>query len=946
VSQAQLSLYRFAEDAWAGGLRAWCERASRAALEGAHCWLVVAARGQAQWIRRRALDDGLTLFGIRFFEASLLRQELCALLDVEAGGLGRETLEFLLKTEASNGDDESLAIRRNAGACLRALDDLGAAGWHTDRRARQWLPAGSRPLLRTLAQSRSWTPALDAELFEKSATCAAPLLTCFFGWDAGHWPHGNLLRATARASRECAVFAPSPRPAAQSLRMDWINAVEAWLGVEHSVCADSGFESSNETLVARLERIGERDPVRIPVQLIAGRRWADEIDAVRDHVLAWLAAELSGRLAIVVPRRSPSSAEIIRQLAAAGVVLLDNVGERTHAEPEQAIQLAIARYHAGGHDVGALLDVVRQLNERAGERWAWLNPEDAHGELHEAFAAAQSRNARLLAGRLDDNGAAARLAQLIEHLGRWPERLGWNEARRRWEECVGKFGLATDVIEPLWSRAGELLGAREISARDFFEYLIELLSGTGSRRAPKADEPYARVVVTTFAQAADQSWDALVFLDANEGIWPLRATENPFLDDDARASLNATRGGKFGRLLTSRDADTLEEARMLDLLENCRGQVAFAFAQRDAVEHGRESYPNEWALRCIVESSSGFAPREALKNAQRAVAVHRRAPAPLDAGERDHFAAVHASRLDRARPFDEFLFDFHGIDPVERAWAAGDLDGAVNCPATFALKQIFHAEPVDDYAFARSEPWAVGRLAHAWIAHALGGSSGFAPFTWSDDVPLRLRDATLSERHALAELFAAEQLELPVWWLSVLKKTEWSVRGCLDAVRELGLPFFATEFPLNVEVATPSGTLKLRGRADFIASDRSELAGAAVQIVDFKTGGTQAPSMSSLGKGHGHQFASYRLMARDLGAASARVGIARPDEVKLELFADADDAALREIFAPLARLQREMRFGRRGALVARYGACETLPVATRAIEPEVLAAKGEMTNVE
>src|SRR5450755_2834674 len=126
----RLKLYRFVEDAWEDGVREWCRAASEASLDGMQSWFIAAAAGQVHWIKQRALQDGMTLFGIRFLLPGALRFELCALLGVPTLPLGNETLEFLLKLEAMRlGDAESLSQARTPGPFLHAIGRLRAAGW-------------------------------------------------------------------------------------------------------------------------------------------------------------------------------------------------------------------------------------------------------------------------------------------------------------------------------------------------------------------------------------------------------------------------------------------------------------------------------------------------------------------------------------------------------------------------------------------------------------------------------------------------------------------------------------------------------------------------------------------------------------------------------------------------------------------------------------------------
>jgi len=149
----------------------------------------------------------------------------------------------------------------------------------------------------------------------------------------------------------------------------------------------------------------------------------------------------------------------------------------------------------------------------------------------------------------------------------------------------------------------------------------------------------------------------------------------------------------------------------------------------------------------------------------------------------------------------------------------------------------------------------------------------------------------------------------------------------------------AVEQKLAVKIQTPGGPLVIKGRIDILISDRPELAGAHVRVFDFKTGRRAAPTLASLARGQGAQFAAYYLMVRDAGAAEAVIGIIKPEEPARDVFATADETELRAAFATYANLWRDLRFGRRGPLVSDYGVCETLPLATVPIDPVILEQK-------
>jgi hypothetical protein len=292
-------------------------------------------------------------------------------------------------------------------------------------------------------------------------------------------------------------------------------------------------------------------------------------------------------------------------------------------------------------------------------------------------------------------------------------------------------------------------------------------------------------------------------------------------------------------------------------------------------------------------------------------------------------------------PFDRYQFNFHETKLEPGAWSATDLDLAATCPATFALRELFGAKSTAGWTPAREEGTAVGNRVHQWLGRILGrGDRLSPPGLAGEDEPKLTRELDAARRE-LEAWYGAEGMPAPLWWETCLRRTAWAARRCLRETRGcLEGNFHATEQTLAVTVRTPGGPLMLKGRIDVLISDRPEIAGARVRMFDFKTGRGQAPTLASLAAGSGAQFAAYYLMARDAGAAEAVIGIIKPEERARDVFGPADEEELRARFAVLAELWRNLRFGRRGPLVADYGARERLPLATVPVDPAVLEQKG------
>jgi hypothetical protein len=473
------------------------------------------------------------------------------------------------------------------------------------------------------------------------------------------------------------------------------------------------------------------------------------------------------------------------------------------------------------------------------------------------------------------------------------------------------------------------------------EWLAAHLAGERLVAAPPDYAALAPVVVTTFAGAAQQTWERVIFLDSNEHVWPAPVAENPYLADAARLRLNQNRHDS-GYLLTTRDLRSLDQARFLDLVEHCRGPIAFAGVLLEQTDAGDRVQPNEWVLRTLMETTpAGEFSLDLWSDAARSFEAE--APPALDEAERAHMERVHGSRHNGTMPFDRYQFNFHETKLEPGAWSATDLDEAITCPATFALRELFGAESTAGETFSRAEGAAVGNRAHQWLGRILGSREQLTvPGTAAGD-ETKLRRELATARKELEDWYAADDLALPIWWETCLRKTAWATRRCLREVRGwLDSHYWAMEKKLAVSVRTPAGPLLLKGRLDIMISDREEMSGAHLRIFDFKTGRSAAPTLATLERGNGAQFAAYYLMVRDAGAAEAVIGIIKPEERARDVFSTGDEEVLRAQFSVFANLWRDLRFGRRGPLVSDYGICETLPLATVPIDPAVLDQKAAL----
>jgi len=922
VPAGRLHLYRFIEDAWSGALSAWCESArDTAAVES---WVLLENEGQARWLSRKLDAAGIT--GIRLFDAAGLRDALARLAAMDPLPRNAATAAFAAKVAAG-------PTLRNPAALVEASDTLARAGWHLNQLA--FDPALARRVHRTLDHAAVIPGIFDRRL--RAALNAIPARVCCIGWDARHWPDLALLDLAAEKAASFEMHVPSPRLPADALQREWIETLEQRLGLERLTSPESGFTSENEPLVARLEnsQLAARAEAPAPL-LLVGREWPDQVRLVTAQVLSWLKENPSpdAPVGIIAPEDSPTAIAVAEALASAGVSI-----EHPHRVPEPAgparIIAQVARYHLSAHDVPDFLELTQLLWLENREAWRDLEPGPVREALDHAFQEAQSRNTRILAGALPrrSDPVWTAIRALVATLGRWDDALPWPALRKKWETLQASLRLPPETLGPEWPRIRALFRQEPIPGQDFMEWLAAQRPDTP---APDRFSPVP-VVVTTFTHAAQQTWDRLIFLDSNEHIWPAPIAATPFLPDAIRVRLNSGRHDS-AHLLTTRDLRSLDQARFLELIEHCRRSIAFAGVLLAPTAPGDHAQPNEWVLRALLETSGGHSAPDLWTAA--AQAAPPEPPLPLDPDEHSHLARVHASRRNPLMPFDRYQFNYNETKLEPGAWSATDLDDAVTCPATFALRVLFDAEPTAAWSPTREEGAAVGNRAHRWLRRVLGVGDQLAPPISSPDAEARLFRELTAARIELEQAYAAEGLPVPIWWETCLRKTAWAARRCLREVRQwIDGRYCSMEQKLALEVHTPSGSLLLKGRIDILISDRPEIPGATLRMFDFKTGRGDAPSLATLARGKGAQFAAYYLMARDAGAAEAVIGIIKPEDHARDVFGPADEEALRARFSLLADLRRNLRFGQLGPLVSDYGECESLPMATLPIDPAILEQK-------
>src|SRR5256886_3239229 len=271
------------EAAWKSVIRPWLETIDEIALSNAQpAAVVTASRSQAYFFRSQLLTENKSLVGVKFLSPPQLRETL--LREIRLTLPLREHLRLLLAVTAdefafgkihprkdgfaaANNEESTLvakSIARDPDHFLRALDQLGAAGWSVDEI--------DSPALREIAarfqqQARKcgFTFVYDADRAavrhaEKSPPLFSHLL--LFGFDAAHWPLWPLLRAAALASLEATVVLNDPRDEARDVDETWVGTWEETFGAAEIIPAADERSTSS---------VAERFPTRENMHFAVGR---------------------------------------------------------------------------------------------------------------------------------------------------------------------------------------------------------------------------------------------------------------------------------------------------------------------------------------------------------------------------------------------------------------------------------------------------------------------------------------------------------------------------------------------------------------------------------------------------------------------------------------------------------------------------------------------------
>ena len=926
MRKVSIQLFNHVDDAWKDGLRGWLEEGSKEALSGRKIWMVCRSFVQANWLRRRFVESGGTLMGVRFLDLRRLRHELCLRASLPVPAFGRETLSLFLQAEAK----ETSVTSAFAWQVLQALDDLVESGWR-DRYGDEAvldllrLPQSLRQPVRKILESLLWRPNVDRILREKALKVPG-LSIGFFGLDANALAQQDLLTAAAGAADDAHFWVGQPF-VSESVFSAWIERLEALLQASVKVVASEGLIRAYEELVSQFVYHGQT-PVKLP-RLVRTGTWADQARAVAALVKDEFARGARD-IAVALPANSPSGPAIIAGLIAAGLDVSDEFRSNEQLDHSSQVHRWLADWVAGRQTPEKLIEFFYLLSRGPNSYGRFRR------YLLKRFDELQTRS---LLELLRADSPYHWAIDLLDFAPVWPEAAPWRDLDAKWNETSHAFQAFVDShqqflrsvrvslepLQPNWDEIREFFGDRALPSALFLRFISESLSETGRVGYPGASHRYAPIVVSTLERLHGTSWDALILPDGVADLWTRLATIDSLLGQEFRRSAREL----DLLLLTRQDEALLREDAILQLLLHARRSANICFYTRE--ENGDPVDANRFVT--FLERSLN-APVQIFE------------PAELtNAGGFPQLTIIRQSRLNPAIGFDQHLFNFRDLGLAPSTWSGSALQTVIAAPGTFALRTLFGSERSWDKRFLRDENRTLGNLVHDLIADVLKNPLGELFRNELSELRHNRMLTACVGPNAYREIAKLVPNRPPddLWWASLAAKAIYLTECMLGEVAELqerftyGVPEFSTG---EIDVQVPE--LRLKGRFDLLLSNDNRIADANTAIVDFKT--TNTLQRFNADSGEGFQLVAYGLMVRELGALSYERIVVHASGAK-ELSMDRAQEAIEAKLEELSWMQKKNCFGHASLLREEYGIREKLPLATLPIPAWVLEKKRVITLV-
>ena len=423
----------------------------------------------------------------------------------------------------------------------------------------------------------------------------------------------------------------------------------------------------------------------------------------------------------------------------------------------------------------------------------------------------------------------------------------------------------------------ELEGWRTLGGEISPEQIVSALDRAQVRLGGTA-EP-GRVAVVDLMRARTRRWQAVFILGLEEGVFPRRSTETPFLPDETRRELEAA--GKERRLVRP---DPVSRDRYLFYTACTRAWRQLVLVREAADDDGRPHEPSPF----YEEVRSRFDPADvALATKKRPLSSlswelergptereRLRAAAAIASTDEDEARALALAngwerRIERAlAAFDRQTTLAHPLvveELTQRArFSVTELERFLECSSMWFFERVINPKEIDAVLDARVR----GGIAHQTLYRFY---SGLPKRLGTDAVEAdRLDEALVFLRECLAEAIAGG-VRMELSDLERLELEETLARDLEHFVKqevELGLPLVPRRFevgfgtssaPVELQRGLELGGFTVSGKIDRIDVDPFSARGI---VQDYKLG--RAHGARDIETEHKLQIPLYILALRDL----------------------------------------------------------------------------------
>jgi hypothetical protein len=993
--------------AWETVLLPWFQAAGRVSWQQRQPTLVVVPfRNQAYAIKGLLLHRDMSLLGIRFVSPAELRELLDARSEMRLAL--REHLRLLLSIAAEEcmklPEDPALREKRMLEAdflaaksvarapdhLLRTIDQLGAAGWDFSAvelpalreiatRFQQRLVDCGFELIHT-ADRRALSQALASP-----PTFANILVT---GFNGAHWPLWPLLQAAVVSSKEATVLLDDPRDVARDIDETWVGTWEEAFGEAKPISPP--MNQITDSLFSEEEMRGA-SVGSVDRSFVVGADTTEQAEAVAQQCLDFLADPACDRVGIVFSGAGALPRLVANALARLEIPHHDGAAHFLPGIFEAADWRAWLRLQESPR-INSLLHFVNTLSDHA-ELFSDLSLNAFERTLRSAYAEVLIDDLDILRRfcAQESGNKKEKVAATLDSIPFLPARARFSEFLRATKAALNRLGWESHWME-ISRRTGDWVGKLDIefSRALYLRWLGEIAFSFTAARETIGDHPYARVQLLTVPQAQGQKWSHLIFAGWNEGSWPPRETGEFARQDEIDAfnssiqKLNrrASRQGRQGEGHTAiRENHTLylgpAQQRQITLrqfetlVESATQKIAFtaSLVQEDAPE--RLWNPSELFTRHYQEANNSPLTQKAMNQLQartrsRLDKVRDPKRSNLTASREIRLTRIaYDARRDPNVSSGEYDFAFRSKPFLIPILSVSEFEQLITVPALVWLKKYLGVSAADKSGNLWNS--ASGKWVHDWLAAiAAGTAKTFTRLPEPTEIERCVCAAAETKRSDVAHLCEAARKPLPDWWSGGWRNAVFLARALAEKLGTVkDWPWMATERTIDGDFAvktTENAALSLRGRIDLLLARKAPSAGSLATedlwIIDYKTGAKKAlatakqdaagrrPALKKkLLDGSALQLGLYALAASALGAQRTEVSLLSPLVRQLEPQIYGDEfSSEADIFAELARMQQTGIFGMHGPLRSSYRFTDDYPLATLAIDPDILEQRWELTH--